>query len=90
MKRSLILIVILGCITLNVACQKQVISEKSYSPDQFSEYSHLPRKAKNEPQSPDYMKKMGDGAKKFGSDVGRFFKDVGSGLSNLNPWGAKE
>jgi len=67
---------------LSVACEKQVISEKSWSPSQFSEYSHLPRKKVSNEPAPDYLKDFGNGMNKF-------FKNVGSGLQKLNPFDKK-
>ena len=79
MIKKLSILIVLVCITLGVACEKQVISEKSYSPSQFSEYSHLPRKkVSHEPQT-DYLQDLGRGMNKL-------FKNMGNGLKKLNPF----
>ena len=60
---------------MSTGCEKQVISDTSYSSRQFPEYKHLPR-TKTWGQRPEeessFFKDMGDGLKKLGGAINPF------------------
>ena len=68
-------------LVFSAGCQKQVVSEKSYSSSQFSEFSHLPRADPGQPEEgPGFLEKTGQG-------IGNGFKKLFQAIGNLNPFG---
>lgn len=74
-------VLLVVALSLSAGCQKQVISEKSYSATQFSEFSHLPRADWRQPKAePGLLEKAGDG---IGNGIKGLFRAIGK----LNPFG---
>ena len=63
---------------LSAGCEKQVISDTTYSSSQFPEYSHLPR-TKTWGQRPEEESS-------FLEDVGGGFKKLFGAIGKLNPF----
>jgi len=73
------LVVVLFALTLCTGCQERVISEKSFSSQQFKEYEHLPRAKDEEPRGESVFSKMGHGITNGG-------KSIWNGIKGLNPF----
>lgn len=78
---SFMLVALLAALFFSAGCQRKVVSEKSYSPAQFPEFSHLPRddgRNRQQNNEPGFFEKTGRG-------IGNGFKKLLSAIGKLNP-----
>jgi hypothetical protein len=73
----------------SVGCQQRVIRETSYSPEQFPQYSHLPRASdQREEQGTDWVGETAGTVKQWGNTATGKVKSLGRTIGGWVPsWG---
>jgi hypothetical protein len=91
MRKTAVAIVVVLVGFVSVGCQQRVVRETSYSPEQFPQYSHLPRASdqqQDEEAGTDWIGKTTGGVKRVTNSVSNGARKVGRTIGGMFPsWG---
>ncbi len=90
MRKTIAVMTVLMAAVICVGCQQRVVRETSYSPEQFPQYSHLPRISDQEQEesSTDWVGEATGTMKRWGNTATNKMKNVGRTIGGWMPtWG---